>query len=175
MSTPMSCVTRTRGKHLSLQLCPDLVWSTHWFISSLSAMQDQLPNPFWKTELVDGNEKLSCLWKSHLTETGGDICDREPQAHAAKEADEALCSFLLQNQFETLKIFHKHREDGMSTQGIEDSNIDQFIILAGVLTLFFTFQCVVHFLNKMSPGNQNTSEPKRLSRNSPIWYFRLAV
>lgn len=96
MSTPLSCVTRTRGKHLGLQA---LSWAgvehTPIYFPILAAMQDQPSNPFWKRELLGDSEKLSWLWKSHLPGTGEDNCAGEPQDYTAKGADEVLLLFLL--------------------------------------------------------------------------------
>lgn len=48
------------------------------------------------------------------------------------------------------------REGGMSTQRIEDSNMDQFITLFRVLTSFSISMHSTHWLNKTSSGNQKS-------------------
>lgn len=133
------------GLEASTSVSPELVWSTHWFISPFFLQcRISLPTLSGRQNSWMTVRNCSASERAISQGLGGIIVLENPKLYAAKEADEALLSFLLQNQFETLETLHKHREGGMSTQGIEDSNIDQFIILVRVLTLFFTFQSIVH-------------------------------
>lgn len=94
-------------------LSPELPWSTRCdLLPRFCSKAESPPQPSLVGTTGWMRVRKHHVWKSRLAGTGQDNHTREPQDYTTKEEEEALFSFLLQNPFKTLEIFHKRKGRG---------------------------------------------------------------